>query len=235
MFSGDKDRIIDVMSTPESDDIQKLLFKKMKELGIQKNDPDWIKNELNLIRTNCHNSYLYNIIKDYYNFDTLENYHNISMKGNIIHLAIKFLKLKYNILSKPQKPQKENIPIEYIDMVYGSEILKVPSKIGHGYTPIKMISLKELHTKYSTHKRLRVFHHKGLDCVSCSRIGKYLISAKDIADGVHVDLYTKDFELMTIDHIKPKSKGGSDNIENLNPMCEKCNTTKSDNYEDLEW
>ena len=114
--------------------------------------------------------------------------------------------------------------------------IKIPSIIGHGYIPIKILPLDLLHTKYFKHKRLRVFHHKGLECVNpdCNRVGEYLIIGKDPGGSYHVDLYTKDFHLMTIDHIKPKGKGGDSNIENLDPMCEKCNSKKADKYEELE-
>ena len=35
---------------------------------------------------------------------------------------------------------------------------------------------------------------------------------------------------MTVDHIKPKSKGGNFSIKNLDPMCCFCNTAKGDKY-----
>ena len=39
---------------------------------------------------------------------------------------------------------------------------------------------------------------------------------------------------MTVDHLKPKSKGGSNRIENLTPSCRKCNAIKAaDNLEML--
>jgi 5-methylcytosine-specific restriction endonuclease McrA len=120
----------------------------------------------------------------------------------------------------------------FVEIPFGKKTLTVPHKVGHGYIPIKVVPLEHLHTKYSKHKRLRVFHHKGLHCVSCDKVGHYLIIGKDSGGSFHVDLYTKDFELMTIDHIKPKGKGGDSDIKNLNPMCEKCNSKKADKYED---
>ena len=90
--------------------------------------------------------------------------------------------------------------------------------------------MEELKTKYSRHKRLKVFHNKGLKCISCDRIGKYLIATKDRGGSIHIDVYTEKFKLMTVDHIKPKSKGGTYDIENLDPMCAKCNTKKADKY-----
>lgn len=38
-------------------------------------------------------------------------------------------------------------------------------------------------------------------------------------------------EKLTVDHIKPYSKGGTHDIENLQCLCLRCNITKSDKYE----
>jgi 5-methylcytosine-specific restriction endonuclease McrA len=85
-----------------------------------------------------------------------------------------------------------------------------------------------LQTRFSTHRRLRVFSTFGLECAhpSCNKKGEYLIKARNNAGGFHIDVYTKEFELMTIDHILPRSLGGKDNIENLQPMCNTCNAKK---------
>lgn len=110
-------------------------------------------------------------------------------------------------------------------------MIKFPETLGHKYTFHELLDLELLQTKFATHRRLRVFFHHGRKCVveDCEKEGIYLIKAKNNAGGFHVDLYTKDFEMMTIDHIHPKSKGGKNEIENLQPMCNSCNAKKADN------
>ena len=109
--------------------------------------------------------------------------------------------------------------------------MQIPEKIGHNFTFHELYDLASLNTRFSTHRRLRVFHFHGTRCAApdCSKEGVYLIKAKNTDGGYHVDLYTEDFELMTIDHIIPKSKGGKNTIENLQPMCHTCNSKKADN------
>lgn len=107
--------------------------------------------------------------------------------------------------------------------------ITIPSEIGHGYRPLKIHSIDYIKSeKSASHRRLHVFHHKGCKCANpeCSNEGHYVIVGKDRSGGVHVDLYTKNFVLMTVDHIYPKSKGGEDILENKQPMCSPCNSSK---------
>lgn len=104
---------------------------------------------------------------------------------------------------------------------------KLPSKIGHGYTPLRVLPLDYIYTGAAKgHRRLTVFYHKGLKCSSCDKVGKYVIEAKDPGGGIHIDVYTESLELMTVDHIIPKAKGGKNILTNYQPMCNKCNSKK---------
>lgn len=102
----------------------------------------------------------------------------------------------------------------------------VPAFLGHKYRPLKVLDMELLQSVYRKHKRLRVFANKGLQCAYCPKRGMYLIKCVDRGGAVHVDLYTDQFELMTIDHVLPKSKGGTNDLENLVPCCNRCNTKK---------
>ena len=85
-------------------------------------------------------------------------------------------------------------------------------------------------------KRYKTFYHKGTTCVVCGVEGAYYAKEIDKAQFArgstkyHFNLYALGKNgnemLMTIDHIHPKSKGGSDKLVNLQPMCRKCNCKK---------
>jgi hypothetical protein len=81
--------------------------------------------------------------------------------------------------------------------------------------------------------RLRNFKFKGLICVECGIEAQFFAVEKYPHDkGYHINLYSIDKDgidvLMTRDHIKPKSKGGADDLANSQTMCTHCNGLKSD-------
>lgn len=106
--------------------------------------------------------------------------------------------------------------------------------IKYGKTIDRIISLKLLHTTYKDHRRLRVFHHKGTICICCGagKEGAYLVenhttNKKGRIGSRHVDVFSKGWVLMTIDHTIPLSEGGTWDISNLEPMCIRCNNEKA--------
>lgn len=95
------------------------------------------------------------------------------------------------------------------------------------YKIIKIEPLSSLEN-YKEHRRLRVYFHKGTKCANpdCDRKGVILTHGIDKFGNIHIDLCTSDLYPITVDHIHPRSLGGSDDIENLQPMCSGCNTNK---------
>jgi hypothetical protein len=98
------------------------------------------------------------------------------------------------------------------------------------YKIIQKFELLEL-DKYSSHRRLQVFFHKGCKCVSCDNVGTNLALGVDRKGNKHLDLYCENGVPMTIDHIDPKSKGGSNHLSNYQPMCFICNQRKGNGDE----
>ena len=91
---------------------------------------------------------------------------------------------------------------------------------------------------------MQMFKAKGCDCKTCSTKGAFFRIEKTSGpkDKVfcnwHLNLYGYDYlgreVLMTKDHTVPKSQGGPDTLENLEPMCKICNNRKGTKSEE-EW
>lgn len=82
---------------------------------------------------------------------------------------------------------------------------------------------------YADHRRLRVFLLKGNECIhpECNKTATRIIESMDVNGGTHYDLFTNTLQHMNVDHIMPRSQGGTDDLENLQPMCAKHNSLKS--------
>ena len=125
---------------------------------------------------------------------------------------------------------------EVFDML-GEEDLKV-QRVKHGTRgsiEVDGYLVKQQSLRYAT------FYQKGTTCVCCGKQGTHF--KLDVERGVdpestkrrHFNLYAEDGTLMTKDHIRPKSLGGEDCVENLQTMCKTCNELKrSTPQEDLE-
>jgi hypothetical protein len=110
----------------------------------------------------------------------------------------------------------------------------IMQRLMNGFTFVQEMPLSLLYADYSEHRRLKVFANKGLDCVVCDLKGVRLIKSLDKGGGVHIDLYSEDWVLMTVDHIVSKKQAREmgwnqqqiEALENKQPMCTRCNHAK---------
>lgn len=80
--------------------------------------------------------------------------------------------------------------------------------------------------------RYKNFLHHGCKCVKCGLEGAFFLKQKShkSESTYHMNLWAigkrGELVLMTRDHIIPKSKGGPNTLENMQPMCGPCNWRK---------
>jgi 5-methylcytosine-specific restriction endonuclease McrA len=78
-------------------------------------------------------------------------------------------------------------------------------------------------------RRIAPHMELGFKCARCARVGStYHLEFSPSSGAYHLDLYTEDDFLMTIDHVHPRAKGGKDTLSNYQMMCQPCNTRKGD-------
>jgi hypothetical protein len=83
--------------------------------------------------------------------------------------------------------------------------------------------------------RMLNFRINGIRCVNCGRRAAFFAKERYRDDPPYLYLYgfTKSGRqlLFTVDHIKPKIRGGSNALYNIQTMCARCNGSKSDNWD----
>ena len=90
-----------------------------------------------------------------------------------------------------------------------------------------------------TSKRYKCYKTRGVKCVKCGIEGHYFAVEKhkyfpaDMPNPWHLNLYHKRKDgsevMLTVDHIIPLAKNGSESVKNLQPMCRPCNAAKGCN------
>jgi len=82
--------------------------------------------------------------------------------------------------------------------------------------------------------RYQTFSESGIICKTCGIEGKFFAKERNVNSSCsyHFNLYAINKKgnevLMTKDHIHPTSKGGRNNLKNLQTMCVYCNRDKAD-------
>jgi 5-methylcytosine-specific restriction endonuclease McrA len=89
--------------------------------------------------------------------------------------------------------------------------------------------------------RYHVFKHKGMHSVVCGLEGQFFILERHasgvLQDVYHFNLYNINngaLTMMTKDHILPVSHGGTNDLSNLQCMCEHCNQRKGNKTLSIE-
>jgi len=97
--------------------------------------------------------------------------------------------------------------------------------------PLKQ-AFSTLKKKWRSHRRLKVYLEYGTACLFCGLQATHLSWDKHLATDKkpHPNLWhikaSGQKIMMTVDHIIPRARGGSNHTDNLMPLCEKCNSKK---------
>jgi len=85
-------------------------------------------------------------------------------------------------------------------------------------------------------RTLKVFKYKGCKCARCRKVANIARVERELSSGrLCLKLYRKlpngHLDFFNKDHIRPRSRGGSNHLSNLQPMCFECNKIKGAKYD----
>ncbi len=153
------------------------------------------------------------------------------LKGRVLLLNTDFKVLgTIGVARAIRMTLRENNPVvvqEYLPSKDGTDFVYLTSGKGEKFYVPSVISLKHFvnvrkNREESGAKRMKIYLRDKYTCQYCSiKVGKIFTDN----EGKKRPFEVKDF---TLDHIKPKSKGGDGHPNNLVTACKKCNQRKAD-------
>lgn len=115
---------------------------------------------------------------------------------------------------------KNRIILENLPLVYIRDIAK------NRFTKYIIFDEHKIFTGYDNYN---VLINYDFTCANCGKKATYCNLEYNPRQNYHFNAYTEDGEMMTKDHIYPKSKGGLNSIHNYQLLCYSCNQEKKDN------
>lgn len=146
------------------------------------------------------------------------------------HMPINIIKRhifnKYRIILQPKIPTKTHLHRTRLASFTIPEMQEIVSNaVSHKKNNFLWNNIKV------SLKRIIILYEIGFQCKHCNIQGTMFHLEKELTgNGYHLDLYSDDDTMMTIDHITPRSKGGPDNNKNKQCLCKVCNETKSNKF-----
>lgn len=114
---------------------------------------------------------------------------------------------------------RNRVILSNLPLVYIREIFK------NSYIDYIVFNGYKIHTTYENYHVLVKYDFK---CAICGKEAIYCNLEYNNKNQYHFNAYTEEGELMTKDHIYPKSKGGLNSLKNYQLLCNSCNQKKKD-------